>query len=197
MRKLNWLNCFGSISSRTAAVQSSAALCLCCTAHTRTMTCTAFSSCLNYSGDQFPPPKWSSFVLKTIVLVCFEGVFLCSKEVKVWRGLGQGRGDGMSATGEYHTGGKQLAQAHLGRLQQRWELTQVLRMSFLLAQSQTTLPLCYNLDSPVSCSSLNEFQKQTLPCEEGMRHCIGLQHGNILFIIISLETHYFLQVDDF
>lgn len=77
-------------------------------------------------------------------------------------------------TGGYHTGGKQLTQAHLERLQQHWELTQVSRMSFLLAQSQTILPLCYNLDFPVSCSSLNEFQKQTLPCKERMRHCIGL-----------------------
>lgn len=58
--------------------------------------------------------------------------------------------------------GRQLAQTHMGSLQEYWE------MNPDLAQSQTTLPLGYNLDSPVSYSSLKLSFKRTLPLEERM-----------------------------
>lgn len=146
---------------------------------------TVFSSCFNYGGGQLPPPKRSCFVLRSTVPVCFEGVFLHSKE----EGWGRERRWSVGVTGANCA----VWAAHPSSS----------RNSAIISGNSSRSHKC-----PACCSApkqpffsviilvpkfsavlLNEFRLETLPLKKGIhvRHWAGISAWKYFVL------HYFTE----
>lgn len=108
---------------------------------------------------------------------------------------GVGRGEGRSVFQVGAAQGEQLSQAQAGVLPQYQGIHPDLRMSSLLACSQTILPLYHNFSSQVFYSFLKWVSFGDFSARGSMWGMQVFVHGNILFFIISPQIRYFLQMD--